>query len=334
MRFFKCRFNEPKCKSKWGCKCGKSSQPSPPPTTIVQPAPTAGQTAEDVYQAQLKYDPLAAQQSYNILTNDQYGLKPTTQFLEDTRSQIFDQESAVRDQLAQNVLANLISPTGISPEQQSGINSRRQQSQSELQKAMRERANLGGGLFGGRAANSEARAVGELQNQFAEEDIQREERARLNSIQAALPFLQILFPEVGLTAPQFQSPVVNPNVAQQNALTGRGQDYNYLNIQNQANAQMRSSLYQALGQAAGAAGGAAMAFCWVAAEVFGSWENPKTTFCRMYIAQMAPKWFRESYIKFGERVAKFIHDKPILKSIIKPLFELFAYRGWLRCLDG
>jgi hypothetical protein len=70
-----------------------------------------------------------------------------------------------------------------------------------------------------------------------------------------------------------------------------------------------------------------MAGCWVAKEIFGSWEHPKTIQARYYINNLAPKWFKNFYLKYGEGIAKFIHNKPILKIALRPLFEYFAYRG-------
>src|SRR3990167_4467096 len=127
----------------------KKSEPIPPPQ----------QQAGDIYQAQLQYDPLAAQKNYGILASSEYGLQPTTQLFENTRQNVFPQETAIRDQLAQNILGNLVSPTGITTGQQEAIDTRRGQAQTELQKALRERANLSGGLYGGRAADEETRAV-------------------------------------------------------------------------------------------------------------------------------------------------------------------------------
>ena len=69
-------------------------------------------------------------------------------------------------------------------------------------------------------------------------------------------------------------------------------------------------------------------FCWVAAEVFGeSMTDSKTSACRYYIGNIGPRWFKNLYMKHGEDFAKFIHNKPIIKAIIKPLFEFFAQEG-------
>jgi hypothetical protein len=74
-------------------------------------------------------------------------------------------------------------------------------------------------------------------------------------------------------------------------------------------------------------GTGAAAGCWVAKEVFGSWKHPKTIQARNFIQNIGPEWFKEFYMEHGERIAEFISDKPILKIILRPLFEVFAFIG-------
>ena len=71
----------------------------------------------------------------------------------------------------------------------------------------------------------------------------------------------------------------------------------------------------------------AVAACWVAAEIFGGWYEPKTQAARYYIKNMAPSWFRNFYLRHGMEIAKFISNKPMLKMLLRPLFEYFALRG-------
>jgi len=68
-------------------------------------------------------------------------------------------------------------------------------------------------------------------------------------------------------------------------------------------------------------------YCWVAAEIFNGWTSPKTCSVRYYIGNVAPIWFRKFYLKYGERIAKFIHNKPLLRLALRPLFECFAIMG-------
>jgi hypothetical protein len=67
--------------------------------------------------------------------------------------------------------------------------------------------------------------------------------------------------------------------------------------------------------------------CWVAAELFGGWDKIKTHLTRYFFKFMAPKFMLEFYEKHGENIAEYIHDKPILKALLRPFFEVFAFLG-------
>ena len=60
---------------------------------------------------------------------------------------------------------------------------------------------------------------------------------------------------------------------------------------------------------------------------FGGWDMPKTCATRYYISEIAPKWFKRFYLKYGEGIAKFIHKRVWLKIMLRPLFEIFALIG-------
>jgi len=56
--------------------------------------------------------------------------------------------------------------------------------------------------------------------------------------------------------------------------------------------------------------------CWVAREVYGI-ENPRWRMFRYWMMYESHPWFKFLYLRYGERAAKFIHNKPLLKSWIK-----------------
>jgi hypothetical protein len=91
-----------------------------------------------------------------------------------------------------------------------------------------------------------------------------------------------------------------------------------------------------IGQGIGA--GASAAFfgtpCWVAAEIYGGWYEPKTCAARYYISNLSPYWFKNLYYRYGERIARFIHNKPIFKMLLKPLFDYFVFRGSRETVGG
>ena len=67
----------------------------------------------------------------------------------------------------------------------------------------------------------------------------------------------------------------------------------------------------------GVAGGVGAGIgCWVAREVYGE-TNPSWMLFREWLIDDSPSWFRNLYIKYGERFANWISDKPRIKSIIR-----------------
>lgn len=284
--------------------------------------------AEANLRAQIATMGQAAQNQYNIASNPNYGQEAWTRLGEQTRQNVFPHETEVRNQLVQNILKQLTSPTGLSAEQQAATDSIRGKAQGNLTDSMRTRANLGGGLYGGRSAAAEGQAVGDLQNQFAQEDITMQERNRLNNSQLAMGILQMLYPQSGIQNPNFVNPVVSADQQYGSNVSQRGQDISYQQSQQANQSALYQSLFSSLGQAgAGAMSAGGLLGCWVAAEIYGGWYHPKTVAARYYIGNKAPAWFRLFYLRHGEKIANFISNKPILKLMLRPLFEVFSYMG-------
>ena len=86
---------------------------------------------------------------------------------------------------------------------------------------------------------------------------------------------------------------------------------------NTANAQAQAAGQAGIMGAVGSIAGAALPMlCWVAREVYGE-HDPKWKQFRAWVLEDAPTWFVNLYVKYGERFAAFISNKPILKSIIR-----------------
>ena len=84
-----------------------------------------------------------------------------------------------------------------------------------------------------------------------------------------------------------------------------------------ADATKKAGMYQGIGNLVGSGIGAyAGIACWVAREVYGV-HNPAWLLFREWMLNESPGWFRAIYIKFGERFAKFISNKPRLKARIR-----------------
>ena len=78
------------------------------------------------------------------------------------------------------------------------------------------------------------------------------------------------------------------------------------------------SLGGGIAQGLGTAGklGSLAALCWVAREVYGE-HNPAWLLFRKWMLNDSPSLFRKAYIKYGERFANFISDKPRIKARIR-----------------
>jgi len=75
-------------------------------------------------------------------------------------------------------------------------------------------------------------------------------------------------------------------------------------------------------------GGTALAMCWVAAEIFNEpMDGPTVCNARKFIINDAPRWFRDWYRMNGERFAQFIHNKPLIKNLLRPIFSYMAKKG-------
>ena len=106
----------------------------------------------------------------------------------------------------------------------------------------------------------------------------------------------------------------DPNVGINLAMQQRGQDISLMGAQAQANASRQSGVMGAIGGIAQGIG--TYAACWVAREVYGI-ESGKWMQFREWMLNDSPSWFRKLYLKYGERFAKFISNKPRIKSIIR-----------------
>ena len=109
------------------------------------------------------------------------------------------------------------------------------------------------------------------------------------------------------SGPQFFNPEAGLGYIQ-NAATNQA---NIAAAQAGAQGSAMSGLFQGLGTVGGAA-----LMCWVAREVYGS-DNPRWMQFRTWMLTDSPKWLLNLYIKYGERFANWISNKPTIKSMIR-----------------
>jgi len=240
--------NAVKKNSEWweGCPFlllgGSKTEIQQAPTT---PAPDPGQSAADLYQARLQYDPKVAEMEQG-LAEQYYPQQAALQaalykqyapqmanIQEQLRQQFSPTQAALTEQLAQQGQQRLASPFGYTPQEQAALDANRLRQQQELSEQLRTRANLGGGLFGGRAQATEQQALTELGQAFTEQDIARRQQGAQTALQYAMPSIQQLYPQVSFPgqAPLTGAPAqpVTPDAnALYNAMFQASQPQNFL----------------------------------------------------------------------------------------------------------
>jgi hypothetical protein len=113
------------------------------------------------------------------------------------------------------------------------------------------------------------------------------------------------------SAPQYLNPESGLGFIQNQATNAA----NMYNAQVGANATKTAGIFSGLGALGGGIATGAM-ICWVAREVYGE-HNPAWLLFRSWMLNDSPSLFRKAYIKYGERFANFISDKPRLKARIR-----------------
>jgi len=88
-----------------------------------------------------------------------------------------------------------------------------------------------------------------------------------------------------------------------------------------AGEQASGAAGSAIGSLIGTLGSAYILSCWVAREVYGN-DSIKWFIFRVWLQYEAPAWFKNLYMKYGERYAKFISTKPVLRWATKKLMDL------------
>jgi hypothetical protein len=181
-------------------------------------APNPTIMAEQTMKAREATDPQAQALAFKLASGEG-GMQDYTQLGYDVRSNVFGEEDQVKQALLQNLLQSYNSPYAIPDQMQTGVNQVRQNAQNKLQESMRNRANLGGGLYGGRSAQSEAQSVSDLNAGFAEQDYNQMNTNRQLQYQATLNALAQLYPQLGISSTPFESAVVSPETSYQGQLS-------------------------------------------------------------------------------------------------------------------
>ena len=176
------------------------SDPQPAQVIPAPPPPNYQQTAGEAAQAQLTYNPQLAAQ--NVQLQGQYGPQVAQQQY-DLAAQygpmyraLIEQQFPQIGMLSSQVSQRLASPQSLTTEQQSAQDAIRQRAYEQSAQGVRESANLGGTLFGGRRELREDRARNELAQGFATQDIQLQQQQRQQAMSELATLFQLAFPNV------------------------------------------------------------------------------------------------------------------------------------------
>lgn len=72
-------------------------------------------------------------------------------------------------------------------------------------------------------------------------------------------------------------------------------------------------------------------FCWVAREVYGV-HDPRWLEFRGWMTWQAPRWLQDVYATHGERIAGWLHERPVAKAAVRSVMELAL--GDAKGMDG
>ena len=198
---------------------GGGSEPQVIQAPAQPPAPSATETAENIYAARVKYDPqlaqLAFEQQQRFLPQQtaletallqQYSPQISQGLFDIQASQLRQgqtlqrelqpQATAITEAGAGRALEQLQNPYAYTSGEQSALDAIRQRTREQATRNLREQANLGGNLYGGRSQARESRTMNELEQAFAQEDINRRLQASQIAQQGAIPYLSIINPQV------------------------------------------------------------------------------------------------------------------------------------------
>jgi hypothetical protein len=84
---------------------------------------------------------------------------------------------------------------------------------------------------------------------------------------------------------------------------------------------------QAYAAIKGAGGGGGGMGCWIAAALYGGWDDPRTIDVRHwlnteFVKQPIGRAVMKLYLRFGERIAEMVKRSAVVRAILRPLFDL------------
>src|SRR3990167_2537511 len=308
---------------------GGGSDPQPAQIIPAPQAPNYQQTAEEVAKSQLTYNPQLAAQNVQIqgtqgpiLAQQQYDL--SAQYGPMYRA-LIEQQFPQIGMLSNQVSQGLASPRSLTVEQQAAQDAIRQRAYDASAKGIRESANVGGTLYGGRRELREDRARNELAQGFATEDINRQMQQRQQSMSELAMLFQLAFPNVQQPGQiGLNTGVSDPTSSLYNALVQNSGNFGII----PGTAGSPSPFWDLAGKGIGAAGTYAglAKMCHVAETLYGI-NDFRTLLARLYV-WTHDSWFLRLYRRHSTVWASWLRRIPVLKPIVQPIWD----RMWVTML--
>ena len=126
--------------------------------------------------------------------------------------------------------------------------------------------------------------------------------------------------------------LINPNSYSGSATTAGNSAANTANQISQANFAPWGALTGAAGSVLGAAAGAFTGGvvknsglgCWIAAEIYGGWDEPRTVLVRQWLWEnFTGHWLLNLYVRYGERVAAMVRKYKPVRWFFTRIFNSF-----------
>lgn len=129
--------------------------------------------------------------------------------------------------------------------------------------------------------------------------------------------------------------LLNSNASQTANLSVQGNQAaagNYASLYGTASQQTQSPLGSILGAAAGVGGAAITKYCWIAAELYDGWDDPRTDLVRNWLSEHFSTskiggMIVKLYARFGERVAEIIKTNRPLRAVMRRVFNAALFRA-------
>jgi hypothetical protein len=266
-----------------------------------------------------------ATQQQKQITDEQQQFYKT---LSDQYTQIFGQSQAITSALTSAFLPIIQagpSQTGFAPSQETAMRTQNTENVStDYAQAQRATAQILAARGGGNTmlpSSVTSTILAQNANAAAAQRAQGENQITQANYQQGYQNWQTAAGVLGSTAQ-----LINPNAYAGSATTAGGAAATSANQIAAANFAPWGAAAGALGAVGGGAlaGGYIPKPCWIAAELYGGWYEPRTVLIRKWLQEnFTGHWLMNLYLRYGESAAAMIRKHSSFRWIFTPIFNQF-----------